>query len=423
MLVKRLAETTARAFGGHCKYVQPDTFSLYIPHYYNHYKSSSQLASSIVFCSWACIESHNVPVGSPEQLRHEAFRETSGIRTTADLSASISGRAIPEIVVDYFRTMRDSPNQTLRHYWEFAFAYQFRVTLALEPCPDPCCRYADHTLSTGATFGSGAANGSFSRAIQPKIELSKAEVPAESIVARQPADPSRAKVVTIAAYRRLAYTRQVVEALSRCAGIDDYLVLFHLEPGYPEIVDLAFSAPLANKRIVLNETRLGCTANTYQALDHGFRYADFVVHIEDDCVPSRDCLRYFEWARHAYREDPAVFTVTSYSRDIPPPEQYFAAQRFPWFTPWGMGTWSDRWAEMSDRWGFGEKKSWDLCVNDMRGNRVQIQPHLARTQNIGAEWGTHVPSPEWHRENHFNEFGAWSLDLDLSTPFREQNRE
>jgi hypothetical protein len=239
----------------------------------------------------------------------------------------------------------------------------------------------------------------------------------------QLADPTRAKVITITAYRRLEYTRQVVEALSRCAGIDDYLVLFHLEPGYPEITELASSAPLANKRIVLNETRLGCTANTYEALDHGFRIADFVVHIEDDCVPSRDCLRYFEWARHAYRDDPAVFTVTSYSRGIPPPEKYFAVHRDSWFIPWGMGTWSDRWTEMRDRWGFGEEKSWDLCVNDMRGGRVQIQPHLARTQNIGAESGTYCRSPEWHRENQFNEFGAWSLDLDLSTPFREESRE
>ena len=213
----------------------------------------------------------------------------------------------------------------------------------------------------------------------------------------------------------------MIEALASCAGIEDYLVLFHLEPGYPEVAELAQAAPFVNKMVLTNATLLGCTANTYSAIDQAFRHADFVIYLEDDTVPARDCLRYFEWANRTYRDDPDVFSVTSYCRDVPPRERYYAVQRQGWFNGWGVATWRDRWQQLSERWGFDEWDSWDICANRIRGNRVQIQPFLARTQNIGAELGTYCPSAEWHRDNQFNEFGAWSIDLDMSAEFREQS--
>jgi hypothetical protein len=227
------------------------------------------------------------------------------------------------------------------------------------------------------------------------------------------------KVVTVTAYRRPEYTRRVIEALLKCAGIDEYLVLFHIEPGCREVVDLARAAPFLNKMVLTNAAVLGCTANTFSAIDHAFRFADFVVHLEDDTVPAGDCLRYFEWARHTYRQDPDVFSVTSYCRGVPPSDRHYAVHREPWFNAWGVAFWSDRWQELRDRWGFEERVSWDICANRIRGNRIQIQPFLARTQNIGAEQGTYCPGAEWHRQNQFNEYGAWSVDLDPTAPFQE----
>jgi hypothetical protein len=228
------------------------------------------------------------------------------------------------------------------------------------------------------------------------------------------------KVVALTLFRRPDYTRRVIDALVACDGIADYLVTFHVEPGYPAVLELAHEAPFDNKRIVENNSLLGCGDNIYSALDDAFRFADYVVLLEDDVVPAADCMRYFEWARRRYRDDPQVFSVSTYSRSVPPPELYYRVRRVPWFNCWGWATWADRWAEMRAQWDFSPGESWDIRVNQMRGQRVQIEPHLARSQNIGAEQGAHCPSPDWHRQNVLNEFGAWSVDLDPRAEFHEE---
>lgn len=224
------------------------------------------------------------------------------------------------------------------------------------------------------------------------------------------AEPSAEKVVTMTLYRRPHYARQVLEALARCDGIDEHLVLLHIEPGYPDVLEAARRVKFERKILVENADVLGCSMNSRAAIGHGFQHADFVVHLEDDTVPARDCLRFFDWARRAYRDDPTVFTVASYARENPPPDRYFEVIRSPWFTPWGWGTWRDRWDEISASWNDDPSVTWDICINRLRAGRSEVRPLLARTQNIGAEGGTHCPSPEFHRQFHFNEFGAWSVE-------------
>lgn len=221
------------------------------------------------------------------------------------------------------------------------------------------------------------------------------------------------KVIVMTLFRRPDYTRQVLEALNRCDGVQDYHVSLHVEPTCQEVRRLARDFDHPNKQMVRNARQLGCTENTYAALDYGFSCSDFVILLEDDTVPAQDCLRYFEWARERFADDKRVFTVSAYNKTLtlPPPEQHFAAGRVAWFNCWGWGTWRDRWEEMKVGWGFGQYDSWDLIVNRLRGDREQIAPDLARCQNIGAEGGVHCPGPQWHRENQFNELGAWSLKL------------
>ena len=70
------------------------------------------------------------------------------------------------------------------------------------------------------------------------------------------------------------------------------------------------------------------------------------------------------------------------------------------------------------RWNFVRELTWDLCVNQMRAGRFEVRPLLARTQNIGAERGTHCPDPEYHRLHHHNAFGAWSITYPPDGVFR-----
>lgn len=230
--------------------------------------------------------------------------------------------------------------------------------------------------------------------------------------------PRQDKVITLTLYRRPEYARRLLDALEKCDGIQEYRVLMHIEPGPPEVLALARNAKFNRKVLVENADLLGCGPNTKCALDHGFQFANFVIHLEDDTVPGQDCLRYFEYAANTYQHDSTVFSVTSYSKGTPEASRFHEVVRFPWFTPWGWGTWRDRWTDIRDHWS-NAPVTWDVCINQIRGDRVEIRPLLARTQNIGAEQGTHCPSAAFHRLNQFNEFGVWSVKTDHSGEFFE----
>lgn len=210
------------------------------------------------------------------------------------------------------------------------------------------------------------------------------------------------KTISIVLYNRPDYTKQVLQALDNCIGIDQYYISIFIEPGCQEVIDIAnqFNSDV----LKVNEKRLGCPLNTLQSIEASFASgSEYNIHIEDDTVLSRDALLYFEWAKK-YESDKSVWTVTAYNRDYDCGDNPEMVMRRQWFTCWGWATWKDRWQEMKGKWGqyyrFG---GWGRSVLQMRKDRYEIFPCLSRCQNIGAENGLHVRSPKWHRAHHFCE--------------------
>ena len=180
------------------------------------------------------------------------------------------------------------------------------------------------------------------------------------------------------------------------------------------IVMTTYRRAAYTRRALENPRRLGCSANTYNALVTGFRSTEFVIVCEDDVLFARDALKFFEHCRDAYRDDKDVFTIGAYSRRICRPKEYYHLRRSGWFTPWGWGTWSDRWAQIEAglRHRLDDKDPWDVITNhEIRKGRFQVIPFLARTQNVGGEGGTYCPGPDWHRDHQFNEFWAGSVQV------------
>ena len=214
-------------------------------------------------------------------------------------------------------------------------------------------------------------------------------------------DIMRQKVITMTGWRRPEYTKKVIDNLKRCIGIEGYTILPTIEPGYPAVLDVFNNLPNCN--VVINDTRLGCGANTLKALQRGFDISDFVIHIEDDTVPGIDSLKYLEWANKTYENNNEIFTVTTYNRirdiDEINPQNYFTSYRQKWYTGWMWGTWKNRFEEMSKKWNFA---SWDVNINKkIRGNRYEICPTIPRSQNIGEYLGTHVRPGYW-RKYHYS---------------------
>lgn len=205
--------------------------------------------------------------------------------------------------------------------------------------------------------------------------------------------------ITVSAYNRPRYMEQTLAALARCDGVKDCRVVVLCDPceETPEQVD---ATKVYGWEPYIYSERVGCNLAILNAMRFGFAdgSVDFHLHLEDDTVPCRDALRWFAWARDNYRHDPGVMNVSGYQRISNGRLAECGLRR--WFTPWGWGTWRDRWTGLAAGWAAREP-SWDVQVNHvLRAGRYEVFPTVSRIQNIGAERGTHVPSAEWHEANH-----------------------
>lgn len=227
-------------------------------------------------------------------------------------------------------------------------------------------------------------------------------------------EPSR--VVSVVAYNRPDYLARSLARLAQCTGIEDYTVMFFVEPVDSEVIALAHNFSAARRSIVhVNQVQFGFPHNIRQAVEVGFTQGDFVILLEDDILLSEDSLIYFEWAQKAYARDQDVFTVTAYgdighspnAEPLPAADRGLVSRRAH-FTPWGWGTWVDRFEEMAPIY-----TGWDAQMNfffphatkgpvyslygrGLRGSRTEIAPLVSRANNIGMEGGIHarIFSPE-----------------------------
>lgn len=214
-----------------------------------------------------------------------------------------------------------------------------------------------------------------------------------------------AKVITMCHWRRPKYTRVCLEHLARCQGISDYTVIMHIDgkgdPGVLKECD-KFRGKCAKLKLAPHLQHLGCSGNTFQALQDGFALSDYVIHIEDDVVFAKDALKFLEWASQ-FESDKRIFTTGAWRHHngwLPPPDQNRPwipgherwASLFPGFFVWGWATWQSRWQEMKAGWTKGPDttRCWDtVLTREVRGKRYSFLPLIGRANNIGEDLGTH----------------------------------
>lgn len=222
------------------------------------------------------------------------------------------------------------------------------------------------------------------------------------------------------AWNRPEYTRRVLEGLATCRGVEKYTLTVSLEPGCPEVEALFHQTWPFCVAYGVHPVRKGVALNTKYVIGSLFgQGAERIIHLEDDTVPAPGALEYFEWAFEKYKHDHSILSISAYyyagqhqcidqdnlGKSVPR-EHWHAVRRRQWFTPWMWGTWKDRWRDMESQWVNVThiNDSWATHINHhVRGDRYEIIPALARSQNIGAENGVHVVDPAWHKQHHFNE--------------------
>lgn len=214
--------------------------------------------------------------------------------------------------------------------------------------------------------------------------------------------------LSVSLYRRPQYTFRVLDALSCCFGIEDFVVFIHCdvnpaEPRCEEVVSIARkfasgrAAPM--RWAVVDRGHPGCNGNIVGAVDAGFGFGgaanDFHIHLEDDTLPHHDFLSYMRWASREYYSRPEVMSVCGYSRDgVGRPTESITRR---WFTPWGWGTWRDRWARIRPLIDIGQQLTWDCQYHEIikRWHGREAAPALGRIQNIGEFDGTNNTPEFW----------------------------
>lgn len=221
------------------------------------------------------------------------------------------------------------------------------------------------------------------------------------------------KTLSISLYNRPKYTKILFDHLDQCFGINEYIIFIYCEPNNYEVIELANLFRPQQTVVKINNTKLGCNKNIFQALNNSFMINNFHIHLEDDTIPGKDFLIYCQWCREYFANDQDIFSVSGYvnsnnkiAQHIDLNTNFDSISTRNWFTPWGWATWKDRWDTIKENIesNLNSTNSWDVTLHNIIRDRKECFPVVSRIQNIGAENGTYCPGPEWHRTNQYNEY-------------------
>lgn len=214
------------------------------------------------------------------------------------------------------------------------------------------------------------------------------------------------KIITLTCWRRSEYLRRCLDALAKCEGIIEYIVLPIVDgDGSSEVVDMVKG--ISRLGYITHDEHVGINSVTRGVISSAFASKEIfrIIHLEEDVIVSPDALRYCEWALDKYESDKSVFSVGMFNLNNDPQdldgfdsdgiEHTIIAESIarpqPRFSCWGWATWRDRWQEMEANWPTqgDQELSWDVAMDKLRGDRVEIVPEVSRSINIGKEGGTH----------------------------------
>jgi hypothetical protein len=213
------------------------------------------------------------------------------------------------------------------------------------------------------------------------------------------------KTITVLAYNRPEYLRIVLEALSQCRGIGDYLTRvsvddwFHQQPTRGVAEDLGRAFPKGAYEVVRFGNGRSCYGVNHHPLavyDSVFSYgSDFNVVIEDDVKPSVDALELCSWFNELPNaDDYACLLLHNQSRDRSSP---IAVREVVDFNAWGWAMRKKAWeTKLRPNWMRKLRPpigwDWSLRFTIVTQKMRVLRPDLSRSINIGRNGGAHEPT-------------------------------
>jgi hypothetical protein len=221
--------------------------------------------------------------------------------------------------------------------------------------------------------------------------------------------------ISLTCCNRPDYLSQVLDALANAdkTNIDARLNI-SIDKADPQVIEIAKSFKgLSIDNLIVHDPKLGCNQNTLYAikLASSTDHSPYILHLEDDTVPTKDCLQFFMYAFHKYEADDTVLSIGGYNKteDLDD-DLIYSTFSEAFFSAWGCGFWKHKLDKIYQAWTTSNTNngmSWDSYLSEYffeRQNHLQLRPQISRIQNIGAEKGTWVADPMWHYYNHRSPF-------------------
>lgn len=202
---------------------------------------------------------------------------------------------------------------------------------------------------------------------------------------------------------------------------------------------------IAEGRILIRDTNLGCKYGMYEAINWFFSNNTKGLVIEDDLVFRRDFLKFGYESLNSFETDETVGSITGYMPidiDSGLLQDSLRFVRHPFFSAWGWGSWSNRWqkydlemkswrSELSflrlasrvkwhsprywarrfDQMSKGEVDTWDFqfLFCHIKNNWDVVAPKRNLIQNVGfGEFATHTKRFREIPKLHGFDFGVTS---------------
>lgn len=211
------------------------------------------------------------------------------------------------------------------------------------------------------------------------------------------------KTITITAYNRPEYLKQVLESLSK-NDLNGFHLYCGVEPGNNEIIETINSINFIDKTVVINEKRLGINGNPFNILSRAFNEgSEFNVYLEDDVIISPDAIKMSDWyLNYPCKNDYFCFNLFHHKSSS---NESDTTKIFPSkiFTPYGFCLTKNSWnnyfknnwhPKPTDVWN-----TWDCSINDfmIKNGYKTLQPVLSRSNNIGQKNGINVTPEFWNK--------------------------
>jgi hypothetical protein len=213
------------------------------------------------------------------------------------------------------------------------------------------------------------------------------------------------KTITLSAYNRPMYLKEVLEAI-KANDTSGYHLVICLEPGCKPVVDLCTAIDWIDVTIFINEKKLGVRQNPYNAIAYAFGTlkSDFNICQEDDVTVSPDFFNLANWYYDTFKSDPLKYMsygMFCYDSNRNYPNELIEVAGF---TGLGWSCFKENWKILDRFWfndaiterhnmGIGWDHSFNAAYKEYKYKG--LIPKYARSCHIGRLSGTHA-LPDFH---------------------------